>query len=79
MRDIFDAIQRSAKRIKDAIGDILLTSDSNVTKYNIVIDMLTVSDKINWITSNFNGSYMVDYFHYIPSIKNTVFLLLFYS
>ena len=25
-------------RIKDAIGDILLTSDSNVTKYNVVIE-----------------------------------------
>ena len=25
-------------RIKDAIGDILLTSDSNVTSYNVVIE-----------------------------------------
>jgi len=25
-------------KIKDAVGDILLTSDSNVTKYNIVIE-----------------------------------------
>jgi hypothetical protein len=26
------------KKIKDVIGDILLTSDSNVTKYNVVIE-----------------------------------------
>ena len=31
-------LKPSEERIKDAIGDILLTSDSNVTKYNIVIE-----------------------------------------
>ena len=31
-------LKPSEARIKDAIGDILLTSDSNVTKYNVVIE-----------------------------------------
>ena len=31
-------LKPSEERIKDVIGDILLTSDSNVTKYNIVIE-----------------------------------------
>ena len=31
-------LKPSEERIKDAIGDILLTSDSNVTKYNVVIE-----------------------------------------
>ena len=31
-------LKPSEERIKDAIGDILLTSDLNVTKYNIVIE-----------------------------------------
>ena len=31
-------LKPTEQRIKDAIGDILLTSDSNVTKYNVVIE-----------------------------------------
>ena len=31
-------LKPSEEKVKDAIGDILLTSDSNVTKYNIVIE-----------------------------------------
>ena len=31
-------LKPNEEKIKDAIGDILLTSDSNVTKYNIVIE-----------------------------------------
>ena len=31
-------LKPTEEKIKDAIGDILLTSDSNVTKYNIVIE-----------------------------------------
>ena len=31
-------LKPSEERIKDTIGDILLTSDLNVTKYNIVIE-----------------------------------------
>ena len=31
-------LKPTEERIKDAIGDILLTSDSNVTKYNVVIE-----------------------------------------
>ena len=31
-------LKPSEERIKDAIGDILLTSDSNVTQYNVVIE-----------------------------------------
>jgi len=31
-------LKPTEEKIKDPIGDILLTSDSNVTKYNIVIE-----------------------------------------
>jgi hypothetical protein len=31
-------LKPSEEKVKDAIGDILLTSDSNVTKYNVVIE-----------------------------------------
>jgi hypothetical protein len=31
-------LKPSEEKIKDAIGDILLNSDSNVTKYNLVIE-----------------------------------------
>jgi hypothetical protein len=31
-------LKPNEKKIKDVIGDILLTSDSNVTKYNVVIE-----------------------------------------
>jgi hypothetical protein len=31
-------LKPSEEKIKDPIGDILLTSDSNVTKYNVVIE-----------------------------------------
>ena len=31
-------LKPNEEKIKDAIGDILLTSDSNVTKYNVVIE-----------------------------------------
>ena len=31
-------LKPSENKIKDTIGDILLTSDSNVTKYNVVIE-----------------------------------------
>ena len=31
-------LKPSEDRIKDAIGDILLTSDSDVTSYNVVIE-----------------------------------------
>ena len=31
-------LKPTEERIKDAIGDILLTSDSNVTSYNVVIE-----------------------------------------
>jgi hypothetical protein len=31
-------LKPNEERIKDAIGDILLDSDSNVTKYNIVLE-----------------------------------------
>ena len=31
-------LKPSETKIKDTIGDILLTSDSNVTKYNVVIE-----------------------------------------
>ncbi len=31
-------LKPNEEKIKDVIGDILLTSDSNVTKYNVVIE-----------------------------------------
>jgi hypothetical protein len=31
-------LKPTEEKIKDAIGDILLSSDSNVTKYNVVIE-----------------------------------------
>ena len=31
-------LKPNEQKIKDTIGDILLTSDSNVTKYNVVIE-----------------------------------------
>ena len=31
-------LKPTEEKIKDTIGDILLTSDSNVTKYNVVIE-----------------------------------------
>ncbi len=31
-------LKPSEDKIKDTTGDILLTSDSNVTKYNVVIE-----------------------------------------
>jgi len=31
-------LKPNEKKIKDVIGDILLTSDSNITKYNVVIE-----------------------------------------
>ena len=31
-------LKPSEEKIKDAIGDILLNSDSNITKYNLVIE-----------------------------------------
>ena len=49
-------LKPSEERIKDAIGDILLTSDSNVTKYNVVIEAQKESGYTNgWCSNNTNN------------------------
>ena len=49
-------LKPSEERIKDAIGDILLTSDSNVTKYNVVIEAQKESGyKNGWYSNNTNN------------------------
>ena len=49
-------LKPSEERIKDAIGDILLTSDSNVTKYNVVIEAQKESGYTNgWYSNNTNN------------------------
>ena len=53
-------LKPSEARIKDAIGDILLTSDSNVTKYNVVIEAQKESGYTNgWYSNNTNNSWHV--------------------
>ena len=50
-------LKPNEEKIKDAIGDILLTSDSNVTKYNIVIESQKESGYTNgWYSNNTNNS-----------------------
>ena len=50
-------LKPSEEKIKDAIGDILLTSDSNVTKYNVVIETHKESGYTNgWYSNNTNNS-----------------------
>jgi len=53
-------LKPSEERIKDAIGDILLTSDSNVTKYNIVIEAQKESGYTNgWYSNNTNNRWHI--------------------
>jgi len=50
-------LKPNEEKIKDAIGDILLTSDSNVTKYNLVIEAQKESGYTNgWYSNNTNNS-----------------------
>ena len=49
-------LKPNEQKIKDVIGDILLTSDSNVTKYNIVIEAHKESGYTNgWYSNNTNN------------------------
>jgi len=51
-------LKPSEEKVKDAIGDILLTSDSNVTKYNVVIEAHKESGYTNgWYSNNTNNSW----------------------
>jgi len=49
-------LKPSEEKIKDAIGDILLNSDSNVTKYNLVIEAHKESGYTNGWYSNITNN-----------------------
>ena len=49
-------LKPNEEKIKDVIGNILLTSDSNVTKYNVVIESHKESGYTNgWYSNNTNN------------------------
>jgi len=53
-------LKPTEEKIKDPIGDILLTSDSNVTKYNIVIEAHKESGYTNgWYSNNTNNRWHI--------------------